>query len=318
MESINNLISSATNFYFSPSKRKNFTYRTAKLFFVHPHLQSTNSMADLRQGMNFKLKTTKSIFPKLKKDTEQAQYDSEILKNNLINYRSEFNQRKNELHLLRIKYNKLLTDNINNKALIAKILEIPTNKVISKQMVFSKIRNCKLNNERKQILKHAYEILTLKLDIENKKKLLSQKNCYKNDLEKSTKRKIVSSLEIDYFEKCERQRSLLKQLEKLEKKYNICERKINEENEKINNEIINNERLIDKEVEKVDNIQKIFEVKCNLIKQINQLIDKIKKLEKSNNDKEKQIKEEEKINCYEEQKLKVIKRYKENQLEEEK
>lgn len=317
MESTNNFISSATNFYFSPTKRKNFTYRTAKLFFAHPHLQSTNSMTDLRQGMHFKLKTTKSIFPKLKRDTEQVKYNSDNLKNNLITYRSEFHERKNELHLLRIKYNKLLIDNINNKALIAKILGIPTNKAISKHMVFSKIRNCKLDKESRQALQEAYEILMLKLDVENKKQLLSQKNNFKNDLEKNTKRKIVSTLEIDYFEKCERQRNLLKQLEKLEKKYNICERKINEENEKINKEIINNERLIDKEVEKVDNIQKIFEVKCNLIKQINQLVDKIKKLEKSNNDKEKQIKEEEKINSYEEQKLNVINSYKENQFEDE-
>ena len=317
MESTNNFISSATNFYFSPTKKKNFTYRTAKLFFAHPHLQSTNSMTDLRQGMHFKLKTTKSIFPKLKRDPEQVKYNSDNLKNNLMTYRSEFHEKKTELHLLKIKYEKLLIDNINNKALIAQTLGIPTNKAISKHLVFSKIRNCRLDEEKRQILQEAYEILMLKLDVENKKKLLAQKNCYKNDLEKNTKRKIVSTLEIEYFEKCERQRSLLKRLEKLEKKYNICERKINEENEKIKKEIINNERLIDKEVEKVDNIQKIFEEKCNLIKQINQLVDKIKKLEKSNNDKEKQIKEGEKVNIYEEQKLNVINSYKENQSEDE-
>ena len=259
MESKKELFSSKSNFYFSPTKQSNVTFRTAKLFHAYPHLSNANSMSDIRQGITLKLKTAKSLFPRLKKETKSTKYNSSFLKQDLMTYRSEINQRKNELHFLRIKYNKLLLDNIYNKTLLARILEIPMNKAISKQMVFTKIRNCRLTPEKKQTLLEAHEIITLKLDIENKKNILEEKILYFNDLEKNSKKKIVGNLENDYFLKCEKQRSLLKKLEKLEKKYNLLERKINEENEKIKMENINYDKLIDKEVEKIDGIQKIFE-----------------------------------------------------------
>ena len=83
-----------------------------------------------------------------------------------------------------------------------------------------------------------------------------------------------------------------------------------EENEKLKIENYTNEKLIDKEVEGVEQIQKMIDEKCNLIKQINQLADKIKKMDKSNSDKEKEIKEEERANIYEEKNLKLINKYK--------
>ena len=310
MEQINDLISSQTNFRFSPTKNKNITFRTAKLFYNHPHLSSNNSMTDIRQGFKFKLKTTRSLFPKLNKQIKPKKYENEYLKNDLITFRSEIHTRKNELHLLKIKYNKLLLDNINNKTLLAKILDIPLNKLITKNMVYSKIKNCKLNPEEKIILKQAHEILKLKIDIDDKKKLLEQKITFKNDLEKNAKRKIVSNLENEYFIKCEQQRSLLKTLEKLEKRYNNCERKTYEVNEKLKKEKENNEKKTDEEVEKMDCIQKMFDEKVSIIKQINQLSDKINKLEKINSDKEKLIKESEKNNNYDEQNLNIINNYK--------
>ena len=56
-------------------------------------------------------------------------------------------------------------------------------------------------------------------------------------------------------------KSLLNKLEKLEKKYNLYEKKINEENEKINIENKKNDKLIDKEVEKIDEVQKKYSLK---------------------------------------------------------
>ena len=310
MDTNNELIYSQTNFRFSSTKFKNRTYRTAKLFNSHPLMPNTSSLTDLRQGFNFRLTTTKYIFPKLKKKMKPAKFDPEFLKNDLITQRSEIHKRKNELHLLKIKYNKLLMDNIYNKTLLAKILEIPLNKSVSRDMVFTKIKNCKLTPENRITLKNAHEILTLKLDIEDKKKLLTQKNIYLNNLEKNSKSKIVSNLQNDYFIKCEQQRSLLNTLEKLEKRYSKYEKKLEEENEKLKIENYTNEKLIDKEVEGVEQIQKMIDEKCNLIKQINQLADKIKKMDKSNSDKEKEIKEEERANIYEEKNLKLINKYK--------
>ena len=49
-------------------------------------------------------------------------------------------------------------------------------------------------------------------------------------------------------------------------------------------------------MEGIDKIQKKMDEKYSLIKQINQLNDKIKKQEKSNSDKDKEIKEREKNN----------------------
>ena len=310
METKKELLSSKSNYFYSPSKQNNITFRTAKLFHFHPHLSNSNSMSDIRQGITLKLKTAKSLFPRLKKEEKAIKYNTNFLKQDLMTLRSEIHQRKNDLHLLKIKFNKLLLDNIYNKTLLAKILDIPMNKIISKQMVFTKIRNCRLNPEKKQALLEAHEVLTLKLDIENKKNLLEEKVLYINDLEKNSKKKIVNNLENEYFIKCEKQRTLLKKLEKLEKKYNLYERKINEENEKIKKENMSNDKLIDIEVDKIDAVQKIFEEKCVIIRQMNQLVDKIKKLEKTNNDKEKQIKDQEKEIGLKVQKYRIISAYK--------
>ena len=317
MENKNNYYcSDQTNHHFSQTKYSQHPYKTAKLFGQRPNISYGDSMLDLRQGFNFTLKTTKYQFPKLKKLKKPLEYDSEYLKNDLMSYRSEIHQKRDEFLLLKIKYNKLLMSNIYNKSLIAKVLNIPLNNYITKDMVFLKIKNCRLNSEDRKKLEQAHEILSLKLDIENKKKSLEIKESYLADLNKSVKRKIVSSLQNDYFIKCEQQRSLLKTLEKLEVKYNLYERKIDEISDKLKLEAKASDNLIDKEMEGIDKIQKKMDEKYSLIKQINQLNDKIKKQEKSNSDKDKEIKEREKNNTYDEQKLKVIKNYKSFHTEE--
>ena len=181
-----------------------------------------------------------------------------------------------------------------------------------------KIKNCKLNSEDREILQRAYEILKLKLDIERKRELVTQKNIYINNLEINSKRKIVSSLENDYFIKCQQQRNFLNVLEKLEKKYSKYEKKMDSENEKLKAESLANERLIDKEVAGLEQIQKMVDEKCSIMKQINQLGEKIKKLDKTNSDKEKEIKEGEKEISRDENKIEVIKNYKSFVSEEQK
>ena len=309
----NNFYSDQTNYQFSSTKYKPPSYRTAKLFGQQPNISTTNnsnSMFDLKQGFNFALRITKYQFPKLEKVRKPVEYDPEYLKNELISRRSEFQKKKNELLLLKIKSNKLLMSNIYNKSLIAKILNITPDNYITKEQVFLKIKNCKLSPEDKLKLEQAHEILTLKLDIEHKKKSLEEKENYLTNLNKNVKRKIVSSLQNDYFIRCEQQRSLLKTLEKLEKKYNLYERKIDEISDKLKLEATVSDALIDKEVEAMDRMQRIMGERLSLMKSINQLNEKIKKQEKSNSDKDKEIKEGGKNNINDEQKLKVIKDYK--------
>jgi len=310
MDLNSDLISSQSNFNYNSQNFKNRKYRTAKLFSSHHQLSSASSMTDLRQGINLKLRTTKFIFPSLKKRINPNKLDTKNLKNDLITNRTEFHKKASELHFLKIKYNKLLMDNVYNKKLLARILDIPLNRIISREMVFIKINNCKLNDEDRVILQRAYEVLKLKSDIERKKELLEQKSIYINNLEINSKRKIVSSLENEYFIKCQQQRNLLNALERLEKKYNKYEKKMDSENEKLKFESITNERLVDKEVEGMEQIQKFVDEKCSIMKQINYLAEKIKKMDKTNSDMEKEIKEKEKENNQNENKIVVIKDYK--------
>ena len=112
---------------------------------------------------------TKNQEINLKKSKNPIEYDSEYLKSDLIAFRSEVQKRKNELLLLKIKYGKLLVDNINNKTLIANILCIPMNKLINRQILLSEINNCELSKEVRQTLKYAYKILVLKMELNSKK-----------------------------------------------------------------------------------------------------------------------------------------------------
>ena len=90
----NNFYSDHINSPLSQTKYKPASYRTAKLFGKHPNISYNKSLADLKQGFNFTLKTTKYQFPKLQKPKKPIEYDSEYLKNDLMSYRSNIQQKK--------------------------------------------------------------------------------------------------------------------------------------------------------------------------------------------------------------------------------
>ena len=97
------------------------TFQKIRLFKTKQNLSSSDLMINIPQDHkdhNFTLKMTKNQEINLKKSKNPIEYDSEYLKSDLIAFRSEVQKRKNELLLLKIKYGKLLVDNINNKTLI--------------------------------------------------------------------------------------------------------------------------------------------------------------------------------------------------------
>ena len=293
---------------FSKGKSKTPTFYNLKLFRHNANLSYSNLWLDIQNGNNnFTLKVSKNKKLILKRPRKPLEYDSENLKNDLMSFRSEVEKRKNELLRLKIKYSKLMLDNIHNKTLLAQILSIPKNKLITKGALLFKIRSCKLNNEERQSLKNAHEILKLKLELNSKKKLLTEKTTYLNSLIENSKLKVINNMQDEYFIKCEQQRKLLNKLHKLEKRYNNNERKVNEINiKKADKEC---KYLYHREGLVVDILNQSLDQRGNLMKQIHLLNDKIKKHEKDYISKEKIIREKEQNNSSNEKKLKLIKEY---------
>lgn len=295
---------------FSKGKSKTPTFYNLKLYRQNANLSYSNLWLDIQNGNNnFTLKVSKNKKLILKRPRKPLEYDSENLKNDLMSFRSEVEKRKNELLRLKIKYSKLMLDNINNKTLLAQILSIPKNKLITKGALLFKIRSCKLNNEERQSLKNAHEILKLKLELNSKKKILTEKTTYLNSLIENSKLKVINNLQDEYFIKCEQQRKLLNKLHKLEKRYNNNERKVNEIKDDIKKEDKESEFLYDREGQGVDILNQSLDQRGNLMKQIHLLNDKIKKHEKDYISKEKIIREKEQNNSSNEKKLKLIKEY---------
>jgi hypothetical protein len=295
---------------FSKGKSKTPTFYNLKLYRQNANLSYSNLWLDIQNGNNnFTLKVSKNKKLILKRPRKPLEYDSENLKNDLMSFRSEVEKRKNELLRLKIKYSKLMLDNINNKTLLAQILSIPKNKLITKGALLFKIRSCKLNNEERQSLKNAHEILKLKLELNSKKKLLTEKTTYLNSLIENSKLKVINNLQDEYFIKCEQQRKLLNKLNKLEKRYNNNERKVNEIKDDIKKEDKESVFLYDREGQGVDILNQSLDQRGNLMKQIHLLNDKIKKHEKDYISKEKIIREKEQNNSSNEKKLKLIKEY---------
>ena len=283
------------------------TFQKIRLFKTKQNLSSSDLMINIPQDHNYTLKMTKNQEINLKKSKNPIEYDSEYLKSDLIAFRSEVQKRKNELLLLKIKYGKLLVDNINNKTLIANILCIPMNKLINRQILLSEINNCELSKEVRQTLKYAYKILVLKMELNSKKELLSKKLLYLNMLNENSKINVLSHLQSEYFIKCEQQRSLLKVLTKLEEKYNLQENEILELEEKLKNKNLKSENLIGKEVQDFEQLSKIIGQKDDIMKEINVLNNKINKKQRIYHGKRNEIKSLEKSNSYEQYKLKLIK-----------
>ena len=287
---------------------KDQNFKTSKTFNRLPPLTKTNSASDIRHGYNYTLRATKLEFNKLL-ENQQPKYDPNILKKELSYYRTYLQKRKTELLLLKIKYNKLLEENMNNKTLIANSLSIPLHSYISKEVLVYKIENCELTEIYKKLLEKAYKIINLKLEISDQKRRIAENNEYIEELQKNSKTKLISEYQNDFYTKCEQQRSLLNTLQKLEEKCNYYEKKIDEINEAINNDKVKGDKLLNKEIELNENYQNNVNNKNNLIKQISQLEEKIKKQEKVYSDKEKDIKEIERRMNRKEEQLNVINDY---------
>ena len=216
----------------------------------------------------------------------QQDYDPKVLKKELASYKQDMHNRKNELLKLKIKYSKLYDENVSNKKLISTILGIPLDKYLTKEAVLDKIENCKLSDIEREKLGEAYDKIKLKLEISEKKLKINEQIRYIEELEKNSKTKIINELEDDYYSKCEKQREFLRELKKLEEKYNFYEKEIKRINDNLEELKNNKTKLLEKEKEIKDKYENNIQEKNNYLKQNRILDEKLKKIMNSNKEKQ--------------------------------
>ena len=260
----------------SQSKEKDSTYnKTSKTFNMLPSLGRANNIS-FRTSFNFnKNNSGGSIL-------NQKDYDPNLLKKQLSLYKADMHNKKNELLKLKIKYSKLYEENFSNKNLISSILGISLDKYLTREAVLDKIENCELSDDERKKLQEAYDIIKLKLEISEKKEKISQQNNYKEELIKNSKTKIINELKSDYLSKCEKQRKVIRNLEKLEEKYAYLEKEIKKNDDIIEELKKNRANLKAKDNESKNQYDNKVKEKDNLLKQNRQLDEKIKKQTISN------------------------------------
>ena len=255
----------------SQSKEKDSTYnKTSKTFNMLPSLGRANNIS-FRTSFNFnKNNSGGSIL-------NQKDYDPNLLKKQLSLYKADMHNKKNELLKLKIKYSKLYEENFSNKNLISSILGISLDKYLTREAVLDKIEHCELSDDERKKLQEAYDIIKLKLEISEKKEKISQQNNYKEELIKNSKTKIINELKSDYLSKCEKQRKVIRNLEKLEEKYAYLEKEIKKNDDIIEELKKNRANLKAKDNESKNQYDNKVKEKDNLLKQNRQLDEKIKK-----------------------------------------
>ena len=217
--------------------------------------------------------------------------DIESLKKKLILNKSNINKKKTELQDLKIQYNKLINENKNHKNLIYEILQLenelnnsseidinnynfnnnsnPFGRITEEQLI-SKINTCKITEEQKKKLKDSYELINLRMEINNKKKLLLNRNNEYDKLKYNLKFKnmneITTKLEDLIIEEKRIKQENIKLEEILQKNNNEILPKLQEEFEK---EEKNFEEINQKEKEFKKNfnnkLQQLNELKAEII-----------------------------------------------------
>ena len=259
----------------SQNVEKEPTYKTSKSFYMFPSLQqSTNN--------TFR---TKFYVKKKSPIMNQKFYDQNILKKELSSYKLDMHKKKSELLKLKIKFSKLEDENYLNKHLISNVLGISLDKYLTREEVSDKIENCKLSDNNRKKLQEAYDKILLKFEINEKKSKIYKQNNYIEELKKNSKTKIINELEIDYCLKCEKQRKLLRELKKLEERYDIVEKELKHLNEYIEEIKKTKNELIQTDIDSNNNNKRVTEEKNNLLKQNRLLDDKVKKQIKINREK---------------------------------
>jgi len=162
--------------------------------------------------------------------------DIDTLRNQLISTKSKFNKKKTELQELKIHYNKFLEESKIHKNLINEILQLNGDiSDISEEILMNKINTSKISDIQEKKLMNSLNLINLRMEINNHKKLLSNKNNEFEKLKEKSKNKNIDELN-----------------SKLEG--------INIKEEDLNNEIKKLEEILQKDLEMLPNLEKEYEI----------------------------------------------------------
>ena len=162
--------------------------------------------------------------------------DVDSLKKKLLLNKTNINKKKAELQELKIQYNKLMRENRNHKNLIYEILQLENEAnnsnnvnynldsnnynygkfVITEEQLISKINTCKINEAQEKKLKNSFDLINLRIEINNKKKLLTNKINEFDKLNENSKYKNVNEMTAKLEETIVNEENLKKEIIKLE------------------------------------------------------------------------------------------------------
>ena len=211
----NNMNRTQNTFLSTGSSRKfkvNSIFHTTSSNKFLPPISISLSDFDLSPNTS---KNLKECFP-LKSDLINNNHDSNNLIQRLSDNKSDMNKKVNELTELKIRYSKLFQENKNIKKLLVKVLDCDVDKEFSKKEIIDKLGQCNPSEEEKIKLKQAYDIIRLKLDINDKKNKIDDINKQIEYYIKNAKIKTINDLEKEYIMKNKHQNKIQQLIEKLE------------------------------------------------------------------------------------------------------
>ena len=213
-----NLMSKTQNTFLSTSSSKKFKVNTkyritsSNMNKCLPPINTTTLDLDFLQN---NLRKQNICYP-LKSELIKNDFGQNNLKKRLNENRIDMNKKNNELTELKIKYYKLLEENKNTKNLIANILGVEADKAFSKQEIIERIEKCNPSEDQRKNLKYVYDIIKYKMEINDKRKKISEINSQIEYYTKNAKSKTINDLKSEYLSKCNDQDKVEKLIEKLE------------------------------------------------------------------------------------------------------
>ena len=128
---------------------------TSKKLNLLNKLSKNNSVKDLRHDYYFKLKAAELEQSKI----SDKDKNPKVLRRELSLNRISKKRKKDELTSLKIKYNKLDEQNMNNKNILSKILSISPDD-ITKRKLKIKTDKVKLNKKDRSLIENAHQIIS--------------------------------------------------------------------------------------------------------------------------------------------------------------
>ena len=223
------------SFLFNSSKSKNEGHNLGKRYTKNGQI------------LNLPLLTINSI------EANYAEKNVEDLKKLLFQNKVTINDKRKELQVLKIQYNKLLKENRTYKKVIFEVLDLrdetknnPERKdnkenlfessYISEEQLLNKINLCKINTKQKEKLQNSFEMLNLKEELNSKRTLLLNRRKEFDELKHGVSIKNMNEMNLKLKSIQENERKLQNEVSSLEERLSKNEELIKQLEKEIQNE----------------------------------------------------------------------------------